>query len=81
MELSNKNSMTMKSVQANGDLEYLFARLDEVRMSEHERLRAKASLAKAEAAIDTIIAAADAIHGLLQATVIGPFRRLAKELG
>ena len=81
MKLLNKNSMTRKSAQTNRDLEYLFARLDDVRMSEHERLRAKASLAKAEAAIDTIIAAAAAIHGLLQTTVIRPFRRLAKELG
>ena len=73
--------MSMKISKTNPDLEYLYARLDEVRMSGHDRLRAKASLARAEAVADLFIAVANAIHRLLNAIVIKPFRRLTATLG
>ena len=38
------------------DLAFFNARLDEVRMSEHERLRAKALMAQSEAAVDGVLA-------------------------
>ena len=55
--------------------------LDEVRMSGHERLRAKASLARAEALADAILAAINLAKRLLKALVVRPYRRLTTSLG
>ena len=49
----------MHSTQS--DLEHLYRRLDEMRMSEHERQRAKAHLARAEALVELIRASAGVI--------------------
>ena len=46
----------------------LATRLDEVRMSEHERIRAKAQLARAEAIAELLATAAKGIAGLFKTT-------------
>jgi hypothetical protein len=53
--------MTNKISKSNDDLAYFNGRLDEVRMTSHERLRAKAHLARAEAMADLV---ARAISGI-----------------
>jgi hypothetical protein len=47
-------AMTNKISKSNDDLAYFNGRLDEVRMTSHERLRAKAHLARAEAMADLV---------------------------
>jgi hypothetical protein len=44
--------MTAKISKTNDDLDYLYSRLDEVRLSGYERVKAKAHLARAEAFAD-----------------------------
>jgi hypothetical protein len=46
--------MNSKVSKANESLEFFNARLDEVRLSGHERLKAKARMAQAEAFADAI---------------------------
>ena len=48
--------MNEKISKTNEDLAFFNARLDEVRMSGHERLRAKARMAQAEAVADAVFA-------------------------
>ena len=62
-------------------LQFLNARLDEIRMSSHERLRAKASLAHAEAITDLIFEITNGATRLLKSWVLCPIRRLATSLG
>jgi len=59
------------------DLEHLYRRLDEIRMSEYERQRAKAHLARAEAAVALIAATGRLIARLFRRLVVRPIRRLA----
>jgi hypothetical protein len=65
----------MHSTQS--DLEHLYRRLDEMRMSEHELLRAKAHLARAEAVVEFVAAADDALARLFGRLVVRPIRRIA----
>ena len=44
--------MSTKISKTNDDLDYLYSRLDEVRLSGYERVKAKAQLARAEAFAD-----------------------------
>lgn len=46
------------------DLDFFNQRLDEIRMSGHERLKAKARLAQTEAIVDALVAVARAIARL-----------------
>jgi hypothetical protein len=48
--------MTTKISKTNADLAYFNGRLDEVRMSDYDRIRAKAHLARAEAMADAVAA-------------------------
>ena len=73
--------MKAKISKTNDDLEFLNARLDEVRMSGHERLRAKASLARAEAIADLLVGFSRAIKRLLKILVLRPIRRLTAAIG
>lgn len=57
------------------------AKIDELRMNGHERMKAKARLAQAEAMADAIAAIADGIGRLLRSLVVQPFRRLTASLG
>ena len=73
--MSNKNSRT------NSSLEYFNGRLDEVRMSSHERLRAKASLARAEAATEAAFRVIRLVKRLLTTLIVHPVRRWADLAG
>lgn len=73
--------MTQKTSKTNSSLDFFYARLDKVQMSEHERLRAKASLARAEAIADLTFEIARAAKRLLKNLVVRPIRRLAASLG
>ena len=73
--------MNQKISKTNSDLDVLSARLDEVRMSSHERLRAKASLARAEAVADAMVEIINLVKRLLKTLVVRPFRRLITSVG
>ena len=64
-------------MERNKELEYLFQRLNEVRMNEGERLRARAQLERAEAVASLIVATCQAIERLFRKLVVRPIRRLA----
>ena len=63
------------------NLEFLYARLDEIRMSGLERVRAKASLARADAIAGLMVDAANGARRLLCTLVVQPIRRLATSIG
>ena len=76
--------MTAKTSKSNENLEFFNARIDEIRMSGHERLKAKARLARAEAFADAAIAVGRAIRGLFQrqpSKPIRPARRMTHSAG
>ena len=56
--------MTVKISKTNANLDFFNARLDEIRMSGHERLKAKAHLARGEAFADAVFAIGRTIRGL-----------------
>ena len=68
--------MNKNTGKTDPSLEFLYARLDEVHMSRHERLRAKASLASAEAFADVMVEMVNGIKRLLKILVLRPIRRL-----
>jgi hypothetical protein len=69
--------MTNKISKSNADWEYFNGRLDEVRMTSHERLRAKAQLARAEAVADLVSQAVRGIARLFKHEPAGPNRPAA----
>ena len=73
--------MKTKISKTNPSLEFLNARLDQVRMSGVERLRAKASLARAEALADLVVGLAGAVKRFLKIFLVRPIRRLTSTLG
>ena len=74
--------MSTKISRTNSRLEFLNARLDEVQMSGFERLRAKASLARAEAAVEAVAGLIDFVRRFLKApVVVRPARYQAKSAG
>jgi hypothetical protein len=73
--------MNEKISKTNQSLEFFSARLDEVQMSEYERLRAKASLARAEAVAGAVIELIGLGKRLLKTLVVRPFRRLTTSVG
>ena len=60
--------MTNKISKTNAQMEYLYSRLDEIQMNGHERLKAKARLAQAEAVADFIAAMLKGIGRLFRST-------------
>jgi hypothetical protein len=62
--------------KTNDKLDFLYARLDEIRMSDYERIRAKAQLARTEAVADAIFAIGRGLQTLLKVLVLRPIRRL-----
>ena len=60
---------------------YFEARIDELRINGHERLKAKARLAQAEALADAVVAIVNGAKRLLRSLVIRPLRRLTTSLG
>jgi hypothetical protein len=58
--------MTAKISKTNADLDYLNSRLDDIRLSAYERVRAKAQMARAEAFADALELAIRGINRLFQ---------------
>jgi hypothetical protein len=56
--------MNAKVSKTNASLDFLNSRLDEVRMSGHERLKAKARLAQAEAVAEALFGAFRGVRSL-----------------
>ncbi len=73
--------MNVKIRKTNHNMDFLNARLDEVRMSSHERLRAKASLARSEAVAEAVVEIVNLVKRLLKALVVRPYRYLATLVG
>lgn len=73
--------MDRTSREANERAAFFNARLDEIRMSGHQRLKAKAQLAQAEAIADAIVGAANLVKGLLKILVLRPYRHLTASIG
>jgi hypothetical protein len=64
-----------KISKTNETLEFFNSRLDEVRMSGHERLKAKARMAQAEAVADAIAAGINLLKRLVKTLRPRPQRR------
>ena len=73
--------MDSRSRETNERAAFFNARLDEIRMSGHERLKAKAQFAQAEAIADAIVVAANLVKGLLKILVLRPYRHLTASIG
>ena len=63
------------------NLDSLYARLDEVRMSDHERQRAKETLARAEAVADAVARGIGHVKRVLKSLVVRPAGRPTKLAG
>ena len=63
------------------NLDFLYARLDEVRISDHERQRAKAQLARAEAVAEAIARGIDLVKRLLKNLAVRPAGRPTNQAG
>ncbi len=68
--------MSRKISKSNANEGLLNARLDSIHMSSHERLRARASLARAEAFADVTAEIINLIKRLANVLVVRPFQRL-----
>jgi hypothetical protein len=73
--------MSTKISKSNDSLAFFNSRLDEIRMNGHERLKAKAHLARAEAMADLFLAAVHAIGRLLKPAPAKPVRQHAPSAG
>ena len=73
--------MSVMNSKTNDSLEFLNTRLDEVQMSQLERIKAKAQLARADAVADALFAIARGAKRLLKNVVLRPFRRLTVSIG
>jgi 3'-phosphoadenosine 5'-phosphosulfate sulfotransferase len=73
--------MSVRNSKANAKLKFLNARLDEVQMSQVERIKAKAQLAWAEAAVDIVFAIGQGTSRLLKMLVLRPIRRVTASFG
>jgi hypothetical protein len=62
-------------------LESLSHRLDEMRMSDHDRIRAKAHLERAEAIADLLAALARGVRHLFRKAILRPLRRAYASAG
>jgi nitric oxide reductase activation protein len=60
------------------ELDLLLKRLDEVRMTESDRIRAKAHLARAEAVADAVAGVGPALRRLYRRLVVRPLRRVSE---
>ncbi len=73
--------MNTKISKPNSDLEFMYARIDEIGMSSHDRLRAKASLARAEAFAEAMAGIINLFKRLLKALTVRPVGRPTKLAG
>ena len=67
--------MSAKISKSNESLEFFNSRLDEVRMSGHERLKAKARLAQSEAFADAVVALIGLVKRAFKSPAPRPYRR------
>jgi len=58
--------------KTNQDMDFFKQRLDEIRMNGHERLKAKARFAQAEAVVDAVFAVAQGIARLYKRLIVRP---------
>ena len=68
-------------MKRNKELETLYRRLEEVRMSERDRIRARAHLERAEAIASLFIGGGRALRRLFRRLVLRPIRRIAASAG
>ena len=73
--------MNAKISKTNENLAFFNARLDEVRMSGHERLAAKARLAQSEAIADAVFEVIGHAKRLLKSLTSRPLRRPSTSAG
>ena len=73
--------MSKSISQTNENLDFFNARLDEIRMSGHERMRAKARMAQAEAIADAVFALIAHGKRLLKLLVARPMRHPTASAG
>jgi hypothetical protein len=73
--------MDVKISKTNSDLEFLNRRLDEIQMTDLERLRARARLAQAEAVASAIVAVAHGIARLFKSLTARSGRGTAPTAG
>ena len=73
--------MNHKISRTNENLSFFNSRLDEIQMSDHERLRAKARLAQTEAIADAVVALIGLGKRLLKALIARPVRRPSASVG
>ncbi len=68
-------------MRRSNEREFMYRRLDEVRMSDFERMQARAHLERAEAIADLIVAGSRAVSRLFRKLVVRPLRRFAAAVG
>ena len=73
--------MNKKISKPNDEMEYFYGRLDEIRMSGHERFKARAHFARAEAITEAIASAWNAIVRLFKPLAAKPPRNTAPSAG
>ncbi len=73
--------MDEKIRNSNHSLTFLDARMDEIQMSNHERLQAKAHLAQAEAIANAVAGLLGLIRRLLKTPAARPLRRPTSSAG
>jgi hypothetical protein len=73
--------MKEKISKTNENLDFFNSRLDEVRMSGHERIKAKARMAQAEAVADAIVAGIHLLKRLAKTLTPRPQRRPTTSAG
>jgi hypothetical protein len=66
--------MNEKISKTNENLDFFNARIDEIRMSGHERMKAKARMAQAEAIAGALVAFVGFGTRLLKSLVVRPMR-------
>lgn len=67
--------MNLKTRETDESAAFFNGRLDKIRMSVHERLQAKAQLARAEAFADAVVGAVNFVKNLLKVLVVRPYWR------
>jgi hypothetical protein len=67
--------MTEKISKSNADWETINARLSEVRMSGHQRLRAEAQLARAQAIADALVVLSATVKRAVKQVFERPYRQ------
>lgn len=73
--------MSERHIKPNDNMDFVYLRLDQVHMSQSERIMARAQLARAQAVADAVFALVHGAKRLLKTLVLRPFRRLTASLG